>query len=830
MYVKQIARATIQSPHIDGIINPGGRGHMLTVRFDEPATDLPPPSRTVSQYGVTPSPEQFWNTALNDEGVPANNNSVTLYPSLQSASITARETQRPHYLTTVSHGTIHDPDEVANHWEPISQGAYYSNLWQEVVPVQRFARQKGEQLTNYWLWFADGRGMYDATTPYMGQVNLVADGRNILPDNPCFTLRLWQDAVPDTLTESGCNSFVELWLWHPAMTNSEPVLWSLCLPGPTGSSDDRPKSFLARKSFTGDAWDTEWTVLAEFDANLMVEKSENGSANIGVTWQTIENRIYLSIAGQQFDYWVPSKYRADSNPNPNVNCILQSYPTVYIAGHSCAFNLSPMEFARKAGGASQGQGVGPTGWVESRYTYPIDQRIFNLTGTPSCTLSSVLAASGGLTVKSSGWLPGATYITPSVAGEGTNSAGDTLYRLRVTMEGLAEYERPFVHHATYNWNPLISAGGGTTWFTQGQNWLLSAGGQVTHDWRNASCELILDLDKATADTTAQSWYGNNKVSVVAGWETDTSADVATQFTGYTTSRAMALPADRPERSRVELPCMDGFYRLDKHFWVDLGNFEGFRWDECFHRVLHHCGIPDSMISCSSESSADDSLVPMSRIGTPARFDFAEDTTVPDGLNQLVSSWGMVWGVDQNGTYFVRRPSTYSAYAWTLDDDSLTETDVIYELRAESTFDALNDGQPFVNYVFVRINRGGEEEIAWRWDHDPTNIYRSLSHHVSTNPYFIGDDWHHIFIGQDEASAEDLAARILQDRLRRQCTLNFTAPKKVQLWPDDYVRVQATGIGVVNNSIFKITSKSWRASSPPEGDGSFTATYECVFVQ
>jgi hypothetical protein len=322
-----------------------------------------------------------------------------------------------------------------------------------------------------------------------------------------------------------------------------------------------------------------------------------------------------------------------------------------------------------------------------------------------------------------------------------------------------------------------------------------------------------------------------------------------QFTGYLVQEAIVQDASRPERVQVSLPCQDGFWRLEKKYWLDLDCFEGYTLEEMFHRVLHHCSVPDANISVPA-AAADVSLDPDpspervgSKIGGDPRWDFPEDTGVIEGLNRIIADVGWEWGVKQTGAFFLREPLTYTDgdESWTLDDDSADEDDYVYSLRADTHFDDTTDGQPWVNYVFVRLDRGGEEDMALVYDWDPADYTRSLSHHDTTAGNFVGEDFWHVFVGYDEKSAIQLAYEILghragdahlttPQRASRQRILHFRANSQPGLFPDEWVKVQATGLNIPTDSIFQIVNKSWSTAAEPEGDGSITFDYEANWVK
>jgi hypothetical protein len=147
----------------------------------------------------------------------------------------------------------------------------------------------------------------------------------------------------------------------------------------------------------------------------------------------------------------------------------------------------------------------------------------------------------------------------------------------------------------------------------------------------------------------------------------------------------------------------------------------------------------------------------------------------------------------------------------------TADDVAFALRAEPVGVAGPKGTTFANSVFVRIDRGAEQDVAWWRDVD--------SQQDPNADDFIGDDWWHVLVGYDEQSAAALAERILAERHQRQKMLHFRCSGKPGLFPDHFVRVEASGINVPSGSVFQTVRKRWEATH----DGEFVTEFACKWL-
>ena len=636
-----------------------------------------------------------------------------------------------------------------------------SDLWKEVYPL-------GHPRALH-LFFYDARGAYSADLGYFGELTSRFD----FHEDPSFSLRALRYAPSPTLPQDGY-SYLELQL----LADPETGQWTLVLPV-AGSEGQARYPRLGWRQTPED----DWTVLTEFRVAPHEARSLRSKPfEQVVTWETVDGHFLLNIDGHRQAFYVPPELRPSSGP------LIPAGPMrVIVYGHAAMLNVTQIRYPL---------GDVVDSYVERADYFPVDNTVFP--GSPSYGAVA--------------WEPEGTTATATATV--TVVDNEDRYIPRIEFTSPHNYRRAVAYLHEIDFEPVISAGTTDPYETQGQSVIVEADGELTSDWRDAKCKATLDLDRADASSLPD-WKGNNKVAVVAGWDDGGSTDTATQFTGHLSSAAHRRRGDRPERVLMDLRARDGFRRLERKYWQHLGSFAGWTLEDAFTRVLNQCGIPDSKISYTGEAVT---IPRPERLAEP-RFDFPEDTCVIKGLDQLVAACGHVWGVDQTGSWFCRLPVGYGGTPdFTLDDDTVTEGDVTFRLQA----DALRDGRPgkrgFVNAVFVRIDRGGEPEYAWRRDVD--------SHQEPTADDFIGDDWWHVFVGHDEQSASALAEQILSERQHRRRMLHFTCNGKPGLFPDHFVQVDATGIGVPAGSIFRIVRKHWRARS----DGEFVTSLDCAFVQ
>ena len=401
-----------------------------------------------------------------------------------------------------------------------------------------------------------------------------------------------------------------------------------------------------------------------------------------------------------------------------------------------------------------------------------------------------------------------------------------------------------------DFEPTVSAGAHLAVTEPPGGTVIRANGHITNAWRGAYAHVRLEMDKGDADTFVDDYKvkGNNQITLTPGLQDSGGGETGvTHHVGFLAQAPAQL--EGATRTVFNLSTRDGFLELERHYWWRLGNMTGFYWGTVFRRILNECAIPDSKIyiynrtagelqtytAWAASGDASPQITYAQRRGE-LRFEFGPETGIIDATNQLADSVGWIWGVDQSGNWFTKPPVEYdpdSGVDWTLDEDELaTNRGITFNLEASPTFDATPAGKPFVNSVYVRI----DEDEAWV-THTASRIQGSAAN-------FIGAEWQEVVIGEDHQSAQALADAILQERAgldtnrssrertirwSHECLDGDTGPyNALQLMPDMFVKLQVTGLGVTNNSIYQITSKDWTVEGGP--DLRYRASFEAKFVK
>lgn len=714
-------------------------------------------------------PEDDWDTSSGGA------NDVEIIPELKALG--------PRGVVSAQSMTLYDAEEGTGDWEKTnSQGA--ANVkqgWRVVRPLGMNA--------DFLYWY--DAGAYDATYSHFGEVTT---RESFLQAEPDFQLTLFRYARPSSLPAGGYN-YVEIELGLDGFGQ-----WALGLPGPSELAPYKFPTLFWRESQAD-----SWTRVRECNKSL-TQKQVSG-LRIGdpqvVTWETADGHIILNIDGARFVYWIPEEQRILQDP------IIQAGPVKVIAyGARAAFNLSPLVYSTLS-------------YAQQRYSLPVDTGIFN-TGDITCYDVSWEPATGN----------NSTSVTVTENLESTELVGERIlnrYRPRVTFESTTNRYRGICYLAQVDIEPSISAGVTSTYTTLNADVLISVRGELNSDHRNARCTVDLELNRADADAFANTWKGNNKATVTAGWDDGATQDNTTHFTGYLVGRPMLRDADHIERTRMQLVLRDGFHRLEKKRWVRLGCLVGWQIHAAFRRALNHWGFPDSMIQvwdgtqlvlvASLPGTTTTPTIPFGRRQGDLRFDFAANARAISCLNDLVDSVGWRWGWHRNGYWFLRPPVEYGDTPdFIVYDAQLSEDNIIHEAEGSVAFDATPEGRPFANNVWVEVTRGDEATVEWRRDGD--------SHTNSSAADFIGDDWWEVEVTRDVANPAQLAERILAERSQRQKTIRYNPRGQVDLWPDDFVQWQGTGLGVTHLSIFRNLRKSWRV----DNGGNYDTEFEGVFIQ
>ena len=715
-------------------------------------------------------PEDEWDTSSGGA------NDVEVIPGLKALA--------PRGVVSPVNMDLYDPATGLGRWDKTDQtGTNPPNL----VQGWRAFRPQGLR-ADFLLWYGPP-GAYDATTSFYGEVTTKD---NYLPALPNFVLHAWRKPPPPDLPTAGYN-YLEIQLGSDGFG-----LWSLGLPGPSELKAFKYPVLGWRKAATD-----SWTRVKE--CNKAISASKVGNLKPypqRVTWETVDNQIVLDIDGTQFVYWVPEYQRIPGVP------VVQAGPVrVTVYGARAAFNISHLTYSTLS-------------YAQQRYDTEVDTTIFN-TGNISCYDLS--------------WEPESPNVTATVTVTEEWQATDgnlvNTYLPRVTFRSDSEWYRAVCYLAQLDIEPSITGGVSSTYVTQGKGVLVTANGDLSSEWRNARCKLVLEVGRADADALVAAWKGNNKVTIIAGWDDGATTDTATHFTGYLVGRPMVRDSAKPERVEITLNLRDGFHRLEKKRWLRLGNMTGWQIHEAYRRALNHWGIADALIQVWDTATSamvtyasftgTTPSIPLGDRKGELRFDFAADAQAITCLNELVEAVAWRWGYDRNGYWFLRPTVEYNSVAgadFLIDDDTVSEGDMPLEVEGDVTFDATPDGKAFANNIWVEVTRGDEAIAVWKRD--------GASHTNSAAADFIGDDWWEVQLLKDGPNPEALAERILAERTQRQKTIRFRPLGQVDLWPDMFVEWDGTGIGLTANSIFRVTSKKWEC----QDGGRYTTTFEGVFVQ
>jgi hypothetical protein len=648
-----------------------------------------------------------------------------------------------------------------------------SQLWKEVY-VSWPPRAK-------FLSFYDSRGSYNGSVGYEGHIA----SRFLLESDPNFCLRMFRSAPAPDLPLNGYH-FVEVHVLGDGVSGQ----WSLVLPRTHGEGQRCYPTLYWRLNAAA-----SWEPKAEFrNAAHAATSAQAKDTREALFWETVDGHILLRIGEKWECYQIPPECQRDAEP------FIPAGPVrVAVYGHAATVNLTQLKYQICDLIINQA-------YAQYAQDVQVDHAVW--ASTPTNRLVA--------------WTPTDTMTAIDENNTGTVGTVKT-YRPRILFASTNPYRRAVAYLAEVDFKPVLSAGTTSPYTTQGAGVLVSAKGSLNNDWREAECTLTCEMERSTADAWAASFKGNNKISVETGYmESGAGPGVtAVHHTGYLTRPAMARDDQRkPERVEVTLTSRDGFVRLQRKCWQSLGCMADRTLISTFGRVLNQCGIPGTPTTSGVQSgqmifTGDvTAKLPLKTRKGDFSFDFPPDTAVVEALNKMTAALGYKWGVTQAGVWFCKAPVTYSGTPdFTLDDDTADVDAAVFSLRSELAQTEGVGGQPFVNYVLTRLKDGAQEDVGyWR---------SKESHQTPAAANFIGDDWWHVFVGYDEQSADALASRIISDRLQRHRMLHFRSPQ-VALFPDHFVKVQATGINVPTDTVFQIVSKSWDA---PSG-GPYMAEFAC----
>ncbi|MBC7288348.1 MAG: hypothetical protein H5T86_09950 [Armatimonadetes bacterium] len=280
------------------------------------------------------------------------------------------------------------------------------------------------------------------------------------------------------------------------------------------------------------------------------------------------------------------------------------------------------------------------------------------------------------------------------------------------------------------------------------------------------------------------WRGNEKVCVKAGW----GAPVTQVMVGYLTGpRRERHGEEFLGRSTLEVEGKDyiGARLAGKKFMAWHGSPVGWNFAQWFRYVLNRAGVPDALITVEDDGYVIGAM-PDKWLG---RYEFGHDVEVVRALDAVVRARGWVWGVNPEGQIWAGPEPQYGGFPdFILDDDTVTEEDRVLRVSAERA------GDEFRNYVAVFSGRRAVEAAIW---HDEG------SHRDPASDAFIADDWWRVLVEPDEPDPTTLAWQVFCDAQRWRADIVWETPGKPQLRPGMFVRVDASGLGVAEGSVFQI---------------------------
>jgi len=319
------------------------------------------------------------------------------------------------------------------------------------------------------------------------------------------------------------------------------------------------------------------------------------------------------------------------------------------------------------------------------------------------------------------------------------------------------------------------------------------------------------------DPSAYAWKGNEKATLALDWDAGTGATVVNKVTGYIVpQKPLAAGRAMPDQRELRVTVRDGVEaRLSKKFMLYMPSFEKWTAAEVFEYVLNRSGVPDALIDV--DSAVDERYtLPWGDPKWERSWNYAPDYGVVAALDEmLVKLFGLQWGNDADGKYFLREEpqwTTGDTPDFTLDWDTTTDDDVITMLEPERA------GADFRNYVAAIVGLENRESGWLARDEG--------SHRTPTDNRFVGDDWWEVVNAEDHQQATQISNKRLAEFLRSKETLTWTT-RREDLGPDKFVAVQAASvIDLPDDSVCRIVTEEGQAafdSGPPD----MTATYTMV---
>jgi len=387
-------------------------------------------------------------------------------------------------------------------------------------------------------------------------------------------------------------------------------------------------------------------------------------------------------------------------------------------------------------------------------------------------------------------VPGGTALAATTEVDPLNPLG---YRPLITATATEPYKRPILWRAdTYAPAILRAAAGAMADVSD----IVEATWRRTNEWRGAECTFtIRSEDPATIPT----WRGNDKITLdIALTPAIPPATYWRKFTGYLDAPKIsaAEPQEDVQGRVVEMTARDGVdARLMFHYMIFSVSPCGWQLGPWWRHVFGRAGVPAALISVPAalETLVIPDLDPMSK----ERFRYGHDQGFTGAVDDVTTSLGLKWGQNAYGVYAPYSPVIYSGVPdWTLDEDTLTATDVVYMPLESST-----SIEEFRNYVLAIVQREHQTTMAIA-----ANVN---SHKLDTDDRYIGEDRWSVIVDEDASSAALLAQRELTEREKWANVLVWkTSPKA--LGPDHFVKVQTDNLNIATDSIFQIVAEkgSW----------------------
>ena len=298
----------------------------------------------------------------------------------------------------------------------------------------------------------------------------------------------------------------------------------------------------------------------------------------------------------------------------------------------------------------------------------------------------------------------------------------------------------------------------------------------------------------------------------------TGGSAIRHFTGYVppaerrkadphVTRSTVSAADMIE-ARLRRKCM--------HYHCSYG---GWPVDDAFEAMLNRGGVASANISVAADVSAAvmGSLyyLPMGSMQGQRNLQFSPDGDLVQALDQLTAVRGLDWGVNQNGVCFIRHPVSHTAgsYDYTLADDSANVEDIIRTFRATWTV------TDFANLLIVMVGQGADAAAKVLIDED------SMSDSSASN--FVGDVWSRFVALPDGDHVAEIANRLWEEIAYWHHLVQWTMEDRPEWMPDHEIRLQVDDLEITENSIVRITKKSWEAQEGTTGRYSQTLDAKVV---